>query len=319
MRTVLVLTGDDDPTADAVIAELRRRPVLVTRLDIGDFPARLRLSAHVAAGLQGRLDVGDVSVELVDVRSVYYRRPSQFSFPAGLSDGDEVFARSEARLGLGGVLAALDAVWINDPMRVAAAEYKPLQLRAAARCGLTVPPTLVTNDAVSVDEFTAEHGPVVCKTLSSVVLSEGGRPQVVFTTQVDPATIEPAEVAATAHLFQHQVPKAWEARVTMVAGEPYAVAIHAGSPRGRVDWRADYDGLRYEQITPPHSVIAGMRRYLADFGLHYGAFDFVVDPDGRWHFLECNPAGQWLWLYHETGVPIPAALADALTKGADHD
>lgn len=62
-----------------------------------------------------------------------------------------------------------------------------------------------------------------------------------------------------------------------------------------------------------------MRRYLAEFGLHYGAFDFVIDPADRWHFLECNPAGQWLWLFHETGVPIPAALADALTKGADRD
>lgn len=319
MRTVLVLTSDDDPTADAVIAELRRRPVRVARLDIGDFPARLRLSAHVSAGWQGRLETDGVSVELADVGSVYYRRPSQFSFPAGLSDGDAVFARSEARLGFGGVLAALDALWINDPMRVAAAEYKPLQLRTAARCELTVPPTLITNDAAAVKQFAAEHGPVVCKTLSSVVLSEGGRLRVVFTTRIDPASIDPAELAATAHLFQHQVPKSREARVTMVAGEPYAVGIHAGSPRGRVDWRADYNGLRYERIIPPGPVIAAMRRYLAEFGLHYGAFDFVIDPHERWHFLECNPAGQWLWLYHETGVPIPAALADALTKGADRD
>lgn len=231
----MVLTGHDDLTADAVIGELRRRPVRVARLDIGDFPARLRLTACLASGWQGRLEADGMSVELADVGSVYYRRPSQFSFPAGLSDGDEVFARSEARLGFGGVLAALDALWINDPMRAAVAEYKPLQLRTAAQCGLTVPPTLVSNNAVTVDEFAAEHGPVVCKTLSSVVLSEGGQPRVVFTTRVDPVSIDPAELAATAHLFQQQVPKAFEARVTMVAGEPYAVAIFASSPRGRVD------------------------------------------------------------------------------------
>jgi len=28
----------------------------------------------------------------------------------------------------------------------------------------------------------------------------------------------------------------------------------------------------------------------------------------------CNPAGQWLWLEHETGLPIAAAIADALTE-----
>jgi len=46
----------------------------------------------------------------------------------------------------------------------------------------------------------------------------------------------------------------------------------------------------------------------------YGAFDFVVTPDGEWIMLECNPAGQWLWL-QETGVPIAATLADVLVEG----
>ena len=52
-------------------------------------------------------------------------------------------------------------------------------------------------------------------------------------------------------------------------------------------------------------------------GLNYGAFDFVITPDGDWVMLECNPAGQWLWLEHETGAPIAAALADLLTEGPD--
>jgi glutathione synthase/RimK-type ligase-like ATP-grasp enzyme len=50
-------------------------------------------------------------------------------------------------------------------------------------------------------------------------------------------------------------------------------------------------------------------------GLNYGAFDFVVTPDGDWVMLECNPAGQWLWLERETGIPIAAALAEFLTEG----
>ncbi|MGH3845933.1 MAG: hypothetical protein ACRDS0_31615, partial [Pseudonocardiaceae bacterium] len=31
--------------------------------------------------------------------------------------------------------------------------------------------------------------------------------------------------------------------------------------------------------------------------------------------LECNPNGQWLWLEHEVGLPIAAALADLLSSG----
>ncbi len=32
----------------------------------------------------------------------------------------------------------------------------------------------------------------------------------------------------------------------------------------------------------------------------------------EWIMLECNPAGQWLWLHHATDLPIPAAIADHL-------
>jgi hypothetical protein len=91
--TVLVLTAAEDPTADAVVAELKRRAARVVRLDLGDFPGRLRLAAQSAEfGWFGRLWADDVVVDLTDVRSVYYRRPRQFRFPAGLSDGDLVFA-----------------------------------------------------------------------------------------------------------------------------------------------------------------------------------------------------------------------------------
>jgi D-alanine-D-alanine ligase-like ATP-grasp enzyme len=55
-----------------------------------------------------------------------------------------------------------------------------------------------------------------------------------------------------------------------------------------------------------------MVAYLRAFGLIFGAFDFSVTPDGRWWFLECNPAGQWGWLTEETGLPI----ADELVRAA---
>src|SRR6266851_4864116 len=43
-----------------------------------------------------------------------------------------------------------------------------------------------------------------------------------------------------------------------------------------------------------------------------GALDFLVTPEGKWVFLEINPNGQWAWIEEETGLPIAAAIADAL-------
>ncbi len=57
-----------------------------------------------------------------------------------------------------------------------------------------------------------------------------------------------------------------------------------------------------------------VRRLMQQLRLRFGALDFVVGPDGAWTFLEINPNGQWAWLQDATGLPIAAAIADALTR-----
>ncbi len=316
--TVLVLTAHEDLTADAVIEELNRRGASVARIDTGDFPIQSRLAATISAsGVKGQLNAGDVKVDLGSLESIYYRRPTRFTLPAGLSDADTILATTEARLGFGGVLGALDVLWINHPARVALAEYKPVQLKIAIRCGMRIPRTLITNDKVTLIEFAeVVGGPLVCKMLSSLVLSERGVPHMTYTTPIDARTIDSFALATTAHLIQEWVPKEYEARVTMVGERAFAVAIHASSDRGYVDWRSDYESLKYYVIDPPTEVVAAAAQFLQCLGLAFGAFDFVVTPEGEWVMLECNPAGQWLWLQHEVGVGIAGGIADFLVSGS---
>ena len=148
------------------------------------------------------------------------------------------------------------------------------------------------------------------------MFSEDGELLKTYTTVIDPTQIDPVQFAATAHLIQEWVPKAYEARVTVVGRTPIAVAIHSASHAGHVDWRSDYDALTYDHIDTPSDVTAGIGRFMDALGLAFGAFDFVVTPSGDWVMLECNPAGQWLWLEHETGAPISGALAGLLAEGA---
>ncbi|MGA8117537.1 MAG: ATP-grasp ribosomal peptide maturase [Actinocatenispora sp.] len=315
---VLILSGADDPTADAVAVELERRDVRYGRLDTGDFPTRLRLAVDTRAGRwTGRLGGSDTDIDLSAIRSVYYRRPTRFRLPEGMSQADQVFAAAEARHAIGGLLASLDVLWVNDPMKQAAAEYKPLQLATAAAAGLRTPATLLTNHQPSAAEFAeAVGGSVVCKQMSSLTFVEDDHVRMTYTTRIDPAAIDPDQFAATAHLIQEWVPKVYEARVTVVGREPFAVAIRSSSDVGRLDWRADYDSLSYSPTEMPDDVRAGIGAFMDTLDLTFGAFDFVITPTGDWVMLECNPAGQWLWLEHETGVPIAAALASLLRRGS---
>lgn len=316
-EAVLVLSTHKDATADAVVAELDKLDTPVVRMDIGDFPTRMRIAAANDGGRwRGRLWTETDMVDLDCVRAVYYRRPTRFGMPPGLSSADSAFATTEARLGFGGVLSALLTIWVNHPARIAEAEYKPRQLRVAAEAGLVVPRTLISNDVDELRAFSATvAGPVVCKTFSSLIFGHGDTSESVYTTIIDPAQVDPEQFAVTAHLVQEWIPKEFEARVTMVADVPFAAAIHANSADAHVDWRADYQSLRHERIDVPPDVTTGMRHYLRRFGLNFGAFDFVVEPTGRWRFLECNPNGQWLWLEHDVGLPIAAALAHLLGDG----
>ncbi|RSM37834.1 hypothetical protein DMA12_35075 [Amycolatopsis balhimycina DSM 5908] len=74
--------------------------------------------------------------------------------------------------------------------------------------------------------------------------------------------------------------------------------------------------MHYERIDPPCDVVAGVPEYCIEFGLLYGAFDFVIRPDGAWVFLECNATGQYGWIEDAINAPITDTIADLLAQGA---
>lgn len=311
--TVLVVTQPFDATADYVVAELHERGVPVFRCNPGDFPRRLTLAAHLAEGWTGSLRLPEREVALSDIRCAWYRRPTAFEFADELSSEERRWCGAEARLGLGGALAALPR-WLNHPSDIARAEYKPLQLQNARAVGLTAPDTLITNDPEAARRFAKEHGQVVYKPLSAVGVSENEQYRLVYANRVTADDITDT-VSTTAHLFQTWVDKAYEVRLTVVDNDFFAVRIDAESPAAAIDWRTDYDQLRYSLMDTPAEVRHRVSGLLDMLMLRFAALDFVVTPDGEWVFLEANPNGQWAWLQDATGAPIAAAIADALTKG----
>jgi ATP-grasp ribosomal peptide maturase len=280
------------------------------RLDSGDFPASLSVEAQITAhGLQGLLHTPSRTADLATVRSLYYRRPTGFAFPH-LGEQDARFAVTQARYGLGGVLASLPGCrYVNHPHRIGDAEFKPAGLTAAVEAGFLVPPTLITSSPDAAREFIKAYGPVIYKPLYNPVHLIDGVSSVVKVAEVSVADIDD-DVAGTAHLFQQRVPKVADVRVTVIGGEVFCVRIDSDL----LDWRTDYSKLTYTPVDTPPGIERALYRYLDHFGLAFGAFDFAVGPEGRWWFLECNPSGQWHWLEDETGLPMTAALADLLER-----
>ncbi|MFL4491733.1 ATP-grasp ribosomal peptide maturase [Streptomyces sp. VTCC 41912] len=314
--TVLVLTRALDSTADLVISELADRDVPVVRMDPGDFPERLGASARISSELPswaGKLRGQHRDLVLDQVRAVYYRRPSPVRVEAGLSAQAARWATAEAAAGVGGLLASMDCTWVNHPHHNAIAGVAPVALATAVRCGLPIPETLITNDEEEARTFIDSlPGRVAAyKALGSAPPEDiDRRPAALWTTQVHAGEIE-SSLALTAHLFQEWVPKAYDVRLTVVAGRMFAAEIHTTSDKARIDIRTDYASHTYVPCEVPQELASGVTRLVDEFGLHYAALDFLVTHDGVWYFHDLNPNGQWGFIPELRG-PITRALADLL-------
>lgn len=311
---MLLIADPDDAEADLVGEEMEQW-TRVVRLDTADFPQRVGLAATPGGETPGWLRVGGEVVDLRSVKAVYRRSPGVFGLDETMSSAELRFALMEAVQGMGGILSGLSCLWVNHPARVADASYKPIQLGVASRAGLHVPRTLVTNDGPAARKFIADlGGTAIYKPMSVGVLGEDGHVKVVNASLVTADLVDDEGVAKTAHTFQQFVDKRFDVRVTTIGEHSFAVAIHAGNSRSRVDWRADYDSLTYEVIDLPATVARGLRAYMIEVGLTYAAFDFSVDRNGKWWFLEANPNGLWAWIEEQVKVPIARTIAEFMIE-----
>jgi MvdC family ATP-grasp ribosomal peptide maturase len=316
---VLLLTHSGDfYTIDLVSEALARRRARPFRLNTDLFPTSVKLSsragdsraAHLVTDAGGRISTDEI-------RAVWARK---LWTPRMGEDLDERFREMcvrESAAALEGFLDALHhARWVNDLQSARAAENKQRQLRVAARAGLHVPRTLVTNDPEAARQFFAEtEGQMVAKLLRPLTVSMGAAPLFVYTSRVREEDLADAEALRHSPMvFQELIPKACELRVAWVAGAAFTGALDAsGTSRGRTDWRqAAPDECRWQRAELPAEVARGLQALMTELGLVFGATDLIRTPAGEHVFLEVNPGGEWGMLERELGLPISDAIAGAL-------
>jgi len=284
----------------------------VFRFDVSEFPRALSVGAELTDGRwRGEAWTARRAFDFNSIAGIYYRRPTIFEFHPDLSPEERRWAGIEARLGFGGVLAAQEA-WLNHPHHIGYAEYKPVQLQIASRCGFQVPRTYVGNDPKSARVFVESLDRAVYKPFGGAGVTDIDGARQVFASFVTSEQVDNDNFIQTMHMLQQWIPKSYDVRLTAVDQQCFAVRIDATTDEAHVDWRSDYQALKYSIIEVPDTVISQVQEFMRQLRLRFGAFDFVVRPDGNWVFLECNANGQWAWIEEETGVPIAAALADAL-------
>ncbi len=205
--------------------------------------------------------------------------------------------------------------WLNTADAMTVAGRKLPQLIRAGEHGFCVPETVVSNAWQSVESLESEK--VIVKLTELAVLYPKDKRKTLPTTVIPKSSL-PNHAVPYPGIWQpyHEKKKEW--RVTVVGDAVFGVAIYTDS-EAKDDWRVHQEKptVRFEAEEFPREWADKCISFLRTLGLHYGAYDFIEEPDGRMVFLEVNPNGQFMWLEDKLGLPISKAIADELMAIAE--
>ena len=315
MKTCLLITEQFEPTADVLLAELRKRGVPCLRWNLDRYPSDSSLTFRVSGdGMDIDIKSDGRRVRVSDVASIWSRGFRPTGIPDSLAEADRVFAQTEAQRAIDALLTLGPPVWINHPQCNARANSKPAQLALASATGFHIPETIISNDPEEIRTFlTATSGPHVFKALSQTLDLAPGK--ALYTGLIGKEEAKTLDfIRLTPGIFQRLVAKDYELRITVVGTSIFAGRINSQvNSETEIDWRHRPFDIENEPADIPIAISDGILSMMRTFGLIYGAFDFIVTPEGRYVFLEVNPAGQYLWVETQTGMPITSALANELS------
>lgn len=269
----------------------------------GEFPIHQSLSAYLYCdGDRHSITINGTQYDLRNMRTVWNRRHGRPKVRPDLDPRDSDFAMEQSQQHLDSFLATLcpDALWVNRPEVAKSELHKIAQLRAARQVGLTIPPTLFSNDPREIRFFfDTQNGDVVYKAykLRAWTGEKPGTVYVNYTTALSRRDLAEADSLSTAPgIFQRRVEKSYEVRVTVFGQE--AISARLDLEGDQIDWRRRQgtSDLRVSPCQLPDDVKTRCLAYMRLCNLAFCCFDFIVTPAGHHVFLEANQMGQFLWV-----------------------
>jgi glutathione synthase/RimK-type ligase-like ATP-grasp enzyme len=268
-----------------------------------------------------QLRLGCHSVEPGDV--IWIRRPAQPRPNPQTAPDDAKFAANEYRSFSDSLMYLLETLPVRVVNKYTASRFinnKSVQLMLARACGMNVPRTLMSNSPPAVREHFRGNQRMICKTFSTHIWEkEQGGPIVVTETFELSADRLPSDEVLTyaPAIYQEMVVKKFDVRMVLLGTAVYSYSLH--NPKGALDWRHDATQglLKVEPMTTPPEVEKSVLEFAAKSGIACGSFDFAIDNQDRWWFLEVNEDGQFLWLdAANTGLHVQEKFLAFLTSPA---
>lgn len=301
----LIPTEPDDTHAALVKIALNNMGHKVRFLFMADQPTQLKNSVLISQhNYQWRSTDQHQSIVDNDYDVVWWRRARKPHIPrTSIHPEDYRFVVKENSLFFESLTQnmAPNAWWVNTKAAAMRANSKLLQLKLATECDMKIPTTLCSNDPEAIRYFILKHetNGVVYKPLCANFWFEEQKMRIAYTSKISFSELPSNNfLQLTPGIFQKEIKKKYELRVTCFGN--YLVTAKLNSQAhlaGKIDWRAiPHKELSIEPYTLPTSLEEKIRQFMKRLGLVFGAFDFIVNEDNEYIFLEVNEQGQFLWI-----------------------
>lgn len=262
-----------------------------------------------------------------DISSIWYRRSGNPVLKDSLHQADVVPSRYSWLQVINGIHTSFcetDAMLVNSPARYIICDNKVHQLLHATRIGFNLPKTIVSNDSEEIIRFikslSANGFRTICKSFNPHSwYTSDGRTEAFGTSLVSAEDIVKADVQSAPNIYQQYIEKIFEVRICAIGKNLFAAKIDSQKyEEASLDFRriGDTNKLGCHTLCIPDDVDRMCKRMLEQFGLNHGSFDFVVDVDGNWIFLELNEMGNFLWLEGANPeIPLLDCFSEFLISG----
>lgn len=291
IKKVLIITSSIDCTVDYLINKYKNTAEFY-RFDIDLFS---EYEIIIGGDRQWVINCDKWKLEKKEVYSIYYRKPRLPKLDDYEYDYRSMIAKDIIAL-VNGIVDDFEGKVLTKPYILRRTENKTFQLLYAERNGLSIPKSYIGNSNEMALSFLG--GKSIIKPLTTGKLIMHNKTEIYQTnyfTEFDD------DIALTPIYLQEYENKKYEVRLTYINGSFFTVRIDS---EDKLDWRKNYSGLKYSIIECPKVIVNLCVMLLKSFELNYGAFDFIVNNNNEWIFLEVNPNGQWQWLEQKLQLPI---------------
>ncbi|MGA3017887.1 MAG: MvdC/MvdD family ATP grasp protein [Bryobacteraceae bacterium] len=309
---ILIVTHSKDLSADLVIRHLHadRQDYVRLDTDVLGTPA-----CFFGFGSESELTVASRRMCASDVTAAWVRRVALPESLSLIAPEHADFVRRELATVMDGFLEAIPPnLQINPSYADRISGNRLLQAQKAKQAGFRVPEALVTQDAAEAREFLSRHPHAVTKAISFGRTSSSIEGESFAHTSEVPADPDLAGLEYCPSLFQENIPKRFDWRITSVGDRVFSARMEFETGDA-TDWRLEPRALTaFKAAAAPSDVTNRLKALATEGGIVYGAHDLIETATGEFVFIETNPAGQWGWLEITTGLPIGRAIADGLMR-----